>query len=75
MKSLGNTTEAKSIQTLNSMSKYGYAHDITPEESDAISDNTAFIWQTSGGSANIPAKSTAIVNYSYFLIELSSLFP
>ena len=61
MKSLGNTTEAKSIQTLNSMSKYGYAHDITPEESDAISDNTAFIWQTSGGSANIPAKSTAIV--------------
>lgn len=39
----------------------GFAHDITPEESDAISDNTAFVWQTSGGSANIPASSTAII--------------
>lgn len=39
-----------------------YAHDITPEESDAVNDNTAFIWQTSGGSANIPAKSTAIIS-------------
>lgn len=39
----------------------GFAHDITPEEVDAISDNTAFVWQTSGGSANIPASSTAII--------------
>lgn len=38
-----------------------YAHDITPELSDAIEDDTTFIWQTSGGSANIPPKSTAIV--------------
>lgn len=38
-----------------------YAHDITPELSDAIEDDTAFIWQTSGGSANIPPKATAVV--------------
>lgn len=38
-----------------------YAHDITPELSDAIEDDTAFIWQTSGGNANIPPKATAVV--------------
>ena len=40
----------------------GFARDLTPEESDAIIDNTPFIWQTSGGSANIPEKSTAIIS-------------
>lgn len=39
----------------------GNARNITPEESDAISDDTAFIWQTSGGSANIPESSAAVV--------------
>jgi hypothetical protein len=40
----------------------GFARDLTPEESDAIVDNTPFIWQTSGGNANIPEKSTAIIS-------------
>jgi len=40
----------------------GFARDLTPEESDAIVDNTPFVWQTSGGNANIPEKSTAIIS-------------
>lgn len=55
------TAEQNLQQQIDSISKNGYAHDISPEESDAISDNTAFVWQTSGGSANIPVSSTAII--------------
>jgi len=39
----------------------GFAYDITPNESDAIVDNTAFVWQTSGGEASIASSSTGII--------------
>lgn len=39
----------------------GFAYDITPNESDAIVDNTQFIWQTSGGKASIAPSSTGII--------------
>lgn len=39
----------------------GFAYDITPNEGDAITDNTPFIWQTSGGEASIAPSSTGII--------------
>lgn len=72
MKNYGQTSDAKDNQTKEALAgaTVAYAHDITPEESDAIIDNTAFVWQTSGGAASIPAKSSAIIsricgNYNY----------
>lgn len=72
MKNYGQTSDAKDNQTKEALAgaTVAYAHDITPEESDAIIDNTAFVWQTSGGEASIPAKSSAIIsricgNYNY----------
>lgn len=64
MKNYGQTSEAKDLQTKESLADatVAFARDLTPEESDAIIDNTAFVWQTSGGSANIPAKSSAIIS-------------
>ena len=55
MKNYGQTSEAKDIQTKESLADatVAFARDLTPEESDAIIDDAPFVWQTSGGSANI----------------------
>lgn len=39
----------------------GFARDITPNEGDAIVDNSAFVWQTSGGEVSIAGSSTGIL--------------